>query len=610
MNPRLIFLIVVTLLLTSTVAFSQYKHIQKKVNFKTKTGSLATEKQTDNLGQILLSGYLDGKIKGYRFNAIDSVTKWKPTELLPDAWAEQRFYYAGDVVTYLGKVYRSKQDNEARPDNIDFWIPTELMDPVSRKWYFPTLADTLSKENFLDAMVQDWPERYQPWVHSNEYYLGDRVTYEGKDYEAQTDIRAYSRNPTMDSNWRVISNGVSFFPWSSVDQITILFNYSVQKADTVLVPEMISVGVFDYRIELTKDICHFYYRDVMQYLKTVSQPVAVNFKYGYINQVLELNYASRPECIAWIKSKVKSKALKISDANIIDPQKYEHWLADTSAADIDYNYKIFQHPVTREVTLSAVDPEQVAMPFVTVPVKSLDKLYKKEKVRVPTLNNYSAMLSDWNSLLPVSGRDYSYYDSLPPISYSAVTPRSTNEYEMMEAYTAYFNDGSNKAIASIVPEAWSKIERAFFTGKLRDASRDIHRSFFSDNYDWSNVTLGKDVKFDADFSLSGDRSTSLGFLYLPAKFDALSIVYQRNFKNTGQLVETSLTPLTVTIYYDTQHDLEAYSETMLARENSFNWTDLKQLLLQEAQFSVLIEAIETGKLNFRNSELMYGLKEK
>lgn len=611
MNLRPTFLIAVTLFLTSSSAFSQYKHIGKKVNFKTKSSSLSTEKQTDNLGQILLSGYLDGKINGYRFSVMDSVTRWKPSEIRPDDWIDQQLYFSGDLVTFSGKTYRAISDNSVRPDNPQYWSRADLKDPVSRRWYFPTLADTLPKENFLDAMVQDWPERYQPWVHSNTYYQGDRVTYQGKDYEAETDINAYSRNPEIDANsWRVISNGVFFFPWTACDQITILFNYSVQKTDTVFVPEMISVGVFDYRIELNKDLCHFYYRDVMEYLKTVSQPVATNFKYGYINQVLELNYASRSECITWIKSKVKSKALKISDKNIIDPQKYQNWLSDTSTTQLDYNYRIFQHPVTHDVTLSALNIEQIADPFMTIPIKPLDKLFKKEKVRAPTISNYSAMLSDWKSLLPVSSKDYSYYDSLAPLTYTTVKPRTTADYEMIEAYTAHLNDRANQTIASLVPDAWLKIERAFFTGKLRDTSRDIHRSFFSDNYNWSNVTLGKEIKFDADFSLSGDRSTSGGFLFLPARFDALSIVYQKNFKNTGQLVETSVTPLTVTIYYDTQHDIEAYPETMQARGAAFKWTELKQLLLQEGQFAALIDAIENGKLNFKNSELMYGLKEK
>jgi hypothetical protein len=607
------YLLSIVLFLFCFVCHSQYKHGTRWI----KADSLWSDKRTDNLGQILLSAYLDGKINGFKFAVADSVVKWETLEL-PQEWDKTKNYRDGDEVAFSGERYLAIGDNKGiSPAKVGensegwYWQIAKSRVPISRKWFFPSEKDTLPKTEFLQRMVIGWPENYEEWTAGTEYYLGDRVSYDGQHFESVNDSNTGhlpNRNRS-DDNWQIIYDRIQFAQLGDCHDISLLLNFSVSPQDTIWTPQMISVHIASSTSNtgFPIPVCHFYYKDVVAYLQAVSQPISTSFKYGYLNNGLfEFNAIAQIECMKWIKSKIKQKVLKLSEDNIITPALYAKWFASENFDP--YEWGIFQHPATHAVKLvrRTNSYEQI---FLSLQIDQVERLLTGEKFILVEPVNYSSMLSAWEKFSGPLSDDTDWYDSLAPLEkFEAIGSALRNEYVIIEKYYARLDSAFNEDMAALMPGAWSEIEKAYFSGTLKDVQ--IPNSFFQDNYQWSKMKLkdrNREYPLEENFSLSGGRFQGVYFLSLPTKFQKISVTYQKEATVNQAPAKVYFEPLTIGFIYS-----DANSEMLGSFSGAeFKWGDLKQILIKQGKkFKKFLDAVENGKLAFSDFEVLYGMKEK
>lgn len=607
------------LLVICVPALSQDRHLTRIFYPDSDAGEIARRTQTNSLGEVLLSGYLDGKLKGYRFAVGDSVTKWIMPDELPPEWDSSQEYFSGELVTFAGNVYVAIDEYSSKsPADTTAWRLADIRMPLSRVRFFPAEKDTLSKFEFLDTkMLVSQPFLPEPWSHDREYYTDEMVTYDKRVYRVLQDVPAYNPSPEVDSeNWQEIILGLDFISWSECHDVTVLFNYSVSGSDTTWIPEMVTVCAEDPLHGMPRSLCHFYYRDVMEYLNKIPSPVPTVFPYGYLNNSLfEFSFSARGELIDALRGSIQRKVTKVSKKNIINADLYTAWLADaTSAIEWDSPWSILQDLTTREVRLSRMDFDAFGFrtftPFLVISPKQVEDLLKTEQRSIPAITSYALLLSDWNNFVSDSLAVFSPpSDSLTPLPASPIPSNAgKTAYSFFEEYRLYLNSPGTDHVASAIAKAWTEIEKAYFSGTIKDVNRDKYRSFFSDNHRWGKLTLLEQYPLDENFSLSRDRGEGVYELSLPDKLVGIAVVYEKSFSRDKAVDPDYFVPLVVGIDYATEEDLQRG----IHRSISFEWNDWKKILLlaNDPELNTLVEAIEDGALNFAESALLYGLKEK
>lgn len=608
------------LIITSLISFSLHSqnrlHVRRVLNPSYDISRAETSKPVDNLGQILLSAYLDGKINGYKFAVGDSVTNWSEPDEFPPDWQKDFDYYSGDKVTYSGEAYLAIIDSRNQPPSSgedQYWQAVVLREPISRIWYFPTIQDTLPKAEFLERMVLSFPIIFPEWRRDMDYYIADRVDYEERTYQAISHVPSFRNPPNINyTDWAQVVNGLEIGLLKDCNVISSLFNYTINGKDTLWTPEILTVSRFDYNVGAPLELCHFYYSDVQKYLQTISQPATNNFKYGYVgNNLFELTPTARTSIQSWIKTKIRTKQLKIVSDQILNSKLYNEWLSETILEN-DWKWNLFQDLNTMDLSLSkAVEwSNKISTPFLTISIESVLSMLKKEKLKVPEIVNYSTILNNWNRYF-ITYPSFPLYDSLPALRTGSNMGRQLRtEYTMIEAYQARVDSTHNSDFGEILPLVWKEIEQEYFKGELTCYMYDNrHRFFSSDNYDWSSVVIDRfglskgPYTFNSTFSLSGGREKKIEYMPAPTQFVVVEIVYQKKFNFIQKVTNGYFKPIILNFFF--MLDSNGYDVV------SFEWDKIKPILMKAPKKYVsFIDAIENGKLNFSNSELVYGIKEK
>jgi hypothetical protein len=598
-------------------ASGQHRYVEKMLN--TENPDSKDFLMVDKIGQIILSGYLDGKIKAYRFMVKDSVLKWSEPEVMPPAWSPADYYNMGDRVMFGNKAYEAQIEMsngyEPRDAPNDFWARVDLREPLLTRRFYPIEKDTLSKSEFLSRMVSQQPVFYPNWEPKVEYYNMDLASYNGTVYES---LRDYNKGNVPKDNydyWALTDQGsMQFYRLRDAKTVSVLFNYSIVQTDTIWNPQMVAVNVWDDNYDMYKQLTYFKYDDVMRYLEKVPQPVINNLAANRLsNTLLIQNQLQRPEYLKWFKKKFKTKPITTEPKWISDPKLFQMWLASSdSTGNSDYDkWRFFQDLNSRNLVLVRVEYKNDGLqgqPFLTIPVKSLEKLYQDLKIKAPVLKNYSDALQDMTYLTaPVESH---YLDSIQPLqSRFKNKVQSVKEYYFIEKYTANISEDRNPVIAKMLPQAWPIIEKQFYAKILKEEI--AHASFYEDNFDWRKVSpwnqFGTAYYFDENFGLD-DYWYYFGrdSIPTPLEFTQLFVTYKKYF-STGKSAGAQFEPIYVSIGFRENNS----SQTGLQNQVWFKWSALKEQLLKSAiTFSPLIKAIETGKLEFYDSELVYGLREK
>jgi len=263
-------------LLTAIVVQSQISLAEARLSLTDKQSEIILGKAANELPEMLINAFKQGKLKAYRFGfqkqpVYGELNQWPN----PKDWNDSFSYDENDSVLYKGKLYRYRfKRNEPgviqlggltpdiAPDAYgtnDYWMEYKRVPPViGMKYSLPTENDLLKAENWESVKSKAVPPMPEWQQKDYNYYVGDRVSYKGKTYEAVRNN--VNSNPTNRDNWILAYYGLSD------DAFTYLqFAYDIKIR--LPIAFQLSLG------ENSEVYIGFYWEAVQRYLKEAKQEV-------------------------------------------------------------------------------------------------------------------------------------------------------------------------------------------------------------------------------------------------------------------------------------------------------------------------------------------------
>ncbi len=590
------------LMLHASCTLAQQGYLVEYINFEHEypdsINALLRRENTSNLGTLLVQGYVDGKLTGYKFSYKEETLRYAPLppELWPPAWNPKSYYFLGDRVSYDGHGYEMM--NEIRPSPIppnesDTWWRYELRgQPMHMKYSFPTSRDTLSKAEFLKNMISQESVIRQNWNSDQFYYLDDLVEYEGDIYVAIKDCNP-GTSPRDKTNWQLTYPFHIFHSLAELTSVRMLSHYKKVGSDTTWTPQTISLLVYDFNKGYAADeVVTFLYCDVVSYLDSIVQPILYRSETGYIeNRAFVLESKSRKNLLDIVQATLTGKKLAQGDLTVKDRSKFMDFV--NSSGESRKNFSISQDLITNDLRLHYLG-KSVAL----IPVKKLLATFPIEK---PAWFTYSGALHQ-RAFVSQTSNILQYRDSTVVLDlmtpFSACQPVSPNQYYWIEEY---FVDYQNQQKQFLLKEAWTCI---VMDTQWMNTQRKKKRTFYSLSFDWSraykdtvglklnNVNwhslLNNDSEEDSPTALSDRNSID---------FRGLSVIYKR-YWSSGSDLKTR--PIEITIYAQQGESVAT---------DLFDWESVKDLWRRKDshKYNALIRSIETGAIDVGGSALVEGL---
>lgn len=131
-------------------------------------------------------------------------------------------------------------------------------------YYKDSVNRKMPKDEFLGALVSQQGQVFPEWNPSSDWYSGDRVTYNGKNYEALVDSRG--SNPANTPNdWQATSAGkaIEFLPFE-IYKLTMQEDVIFDKRRSRLYYDIqaVQMSAFDINTGTFKDLGWFKYKDL------------------------------------------------------------------------------------------------------------------------------------------------------------------------------------------------------------------------------------------------------------------------------------------------------------------------------------------------------------
>lgn len=575
---------------------SQSGYAVTYIDFKASPNSSLLHENTDNLGSLLVEGYLKGKLRGYKFAYNEEILKWAPmpAKYWPGKWDPKKYYFLDDRVSYKGYGYEMIEEigpSSTPPDQSTKWVKQILKgEVVSRRYSFPSVRDTLSKADFLKNMVEN-QRQLDKWNPYAGYYMGDEVEYEGRKYMSIGDT-PHGNNPTNDKYWEPSGTLIPMF--SSLDDLTgieILSYYEI-KGDTTWYPQVISLHRYnDYVGSYDRTVVSFFFPEAIQYLNSISQPIVYQAKFGYMgNSMLILGQKEKTELAKWINKKLTLNQLTLTGTKIIDNQRLQLFLKDT--ANLQGKYGVAQDLLTQNPVIHDTHP------IYTIPLASIALLLEANLAPPPNPLNYSqALLSN----VFYGQTSVTEIDSLIPDKHKNIASNQALEYFFLEEYSLSWKDAGERANQV---KAWQQVAIDFKNKSLTPMER--HFNYVA--HDWSKEgnwsSLGKDLSKKEWVNLLNHYDSDQGDLLEIEPHDSTTLVclapvYKKYLRSS---LKSNLEPVEITFYGSWIGNIHSVS---------FSWKLVKESLLKTnpSGFSKLIESIEKGQILIRGTKIVSGLRE-
>lgn len=136
----------------------------------------------------------------------------------------------------------------------------ELVDIYERD----SLTQKLSKEAFMGRMVTQQGETFPVWAPATDYYQGDPVTFNGKNYEAV--VNSKGKNPATSPNeWQVTTRGQAItYNADEIFRLTLQEDVIFDKRRSRLYYDMLAMefAAFDQNTSTYKSLGWFKYKDL------------------------------------------------------------------------------------------------------------------------------------------------------------------------------------------------------------------------------------------------------------------------------------------------------------------------------------------------------------
>jgi hypothetical protein len=610
---RLKYILLASALLAGTNAFAQQGYREEHINFKGEhpdsPNSRLLKQKTTNLGTLLVQGYVDGKLTGYKFpyNVEHLKNAPPPKESWPPKWNSKNYYFLGDRVTYKGNIYDMVNEigpSPVPPDKSDKWMRWRFKlegQPLRVKYSYPSIKDTLPKGEFLKSMISFEEPISYVWFSSSEYFEGNKVVFQGKIYQAIQDVEP-GTSLSDENYWRRQSRSLPFF-FNSLDNLTSItvLNYFTVEEDTTWIPQTLSLRVFDDNRGYALRLISFLYCDVIGYLKSISQPLLYLSDLGYIgHSTFILDEKSREKLLHFIQIKLKMKELAEEGLIVMDHSK----LADfaNGAEGGKEKFGITQDLNTNDLRIKSHGQ--------TIAIIPIGKFLDIAQLEEPAVFIYADAINQriFKGYKETPFNDYSYFDIpvvidslIPfPICQPLQVKKSAGYYWLEEDSVAFQNSFKR----DIILDAWSCIVAA---AQEKSILPEKERNVNSLSYDWSKTykdTLGLDLTDENWLTLlHGDNYNYESPIEYAAsdnsiKFTGFSVIYKRYFPTDN----IKFTPLGIKVYGE-------WKETNIS--DSFKWESVREVWRKRdpRKYNRLIDSIERGELPIGNSKLVAGLQE-
>ena len=136
----------------------------------------------------------------------------------------------------------------------------ELVDIYKRD----SLTEKMSKEEFSDGMVTQQGETFPTWEPGTDYYQGDPVTFNGRNYEAV--VNSKGKNPASSADdWQVTTRGQAIrYDANEIFRLTLMEDIIFDKRRSRLYYDMIAMKfeAFDQNTGTFKNLGWFKYKDL------------------------------------------------------------------------------------------------------------------------------------------------------------------------------------------------------------------------------------------------------------------------------------------------------------------------------------------------------------
>lgn len=593
-------LVILLLVWTSCTGFAQ-TYVVSKIDFRDSINSKLIAPNTDNLSILLVDGYLSGSLPGYKFDIGEEVLKRAPltADRTPPPWNAKKDYFIDDRVSYKDKFYRLNWEaNKPVPTRDEAWSEITLEGfPISTRYYFPTLEDTLSKQDFLRAMVAIEPTLFDPWHKEYSYYVNDVAEFNGRNYEASTDNEGKSPADNPDI-WHPTSQGSmilhSMRDFNSVQVLSQQQNNGAQE------PVMLSILVYDDRYGASLSIgLYFYFKDAIQYLNQVKQqPLLYTSETGYLGPAkVVLDNTRRFLLLNKLKENLISKKIKLDKKMIASKTRYEEFLAEPMFAEPPLRWNIFQKPNGDFVLLDQAFKDDILITSNTVAIIPAAKLQRIFPAHNPKFITYSEALT--SSMLHITPDDTVHYDTLEPVEIVHIKPEPAREnFFWLESYNIRI-DSTDQKTQEKFSGIWSLLQQAFDKNQLQPKSP--LRTFFPcklgafTGLEFYNRTL----TFTPDYEFN-NANQFVDSLAVPEWFTEFSVTYKKTTTQNNPI--TSYTPVEITFQFMTRWRGDHWPVT-----HTLDWSDVKKILRDLPQSTEFITGIEQRTLNFSQSEVVYGV---
>lgn len=587
------------IVLLSHFAIAQGLYITKLIDLKDSINGKFSFRYIDTPGSILIAGYLNGEIKGYSYRYEETVKSLPPTaDQLPEPWEARKEYYTDESVWYNGHAYRAAHDVRAgtHPDkDQESWITFQVYgEPYSITYHFPSSTDTLSSSTIPDKMMFDSGELIYGWNSEMDYFVMDRVSYDGKAYEALRDPpRGVAPDKDPESWMHTSFRGPQFMLAGDVTGLSLVSLLRKDESNVVEVPQMITADVMHLTIGGFMNIVHFDYNDAIQYLAKKDLPIAHSITHGYAGSPsLFIDDLTKPLLLEVLIRNLQSKKLKVSKKEIHNKAAYDEMLGKTKTFPDDLAmWNIIQHPGTGNFELLKVEyfDETVVTRLATIESKKVLPLVSKSTFEF--LNYMDVAQSQKVNFYQDTVRN----DSLPRkynerLPIPARRPYRTVFYD--EYSTVYDSTDltTNQQAFDVAQSMFSAL------GDERLKLKPRLRSFYPWTKTWKDFTIMgwrfDELQLGRNWVDRFDLNTKL------KEVTSIRVVY----KKTLDTVFKPAVPVEVSFNFTDEAGNYHY-------DYAVSWADLKKELSKDPKHQEFTKKVEAGTLPFSASEIAYGLKE-
>ncbi|HZY82648.1 MAG TPA: hypothetical protein VFE50_24140 [Cyclobacteriaceae bacterium] len=574
------------LILFVTTGYSQTGFYTRTFDFSRTENSRWEHPPLENLGMMLLDGYLTGKLKAYKFDVAHDEIKHAPIpkEQLADPWNPKYDYYQDDVVSYKGKMYIANTDilrGSRPPDSLNYWYHMNITGKVvSWHHYFPTASDSTTKSYLLSRLVDQNPELYDPWDEKMEYFNMDRVEHEGKKYVAKGNNFFGIIPGTNEDFWELLRSRVTLFQSKDLTIVRVLYHDQV--------PQMVSIRVLDPLTEVSKDLgLNFYSSDVVKYLAKVNQPALYLSDMGYVGSGIFLfDDVAKANFTRWVQAKLISKEVKLGKKAIVDPVEYNLFINAKPDEISQTTWYPVQDPATHDFTIIAgktnTDYDYYTLPVVSITYASLEKL-------MPVARRPKTYKDIFADTFITSWIDTVVMDSIEVLPAVANVPDAFKQNYFDQLHFDYTD--ADPVVQSAVPALWELIKQS--NTKFLPS-----QSYFPCNYNWN----GTEIKFRSGEVMIADESVSVSHVIAPPtdlpkpgwKMKKVGVVYRINLTSSSERFYP--TQLVVSFEEEPHTDLIDYR---------VDWQDVMKIIAGKKEFNTFVDGIKKASLNFKQTAVSY-----